>query len=105
MRSIQMTVAVTTVVEKETRSSSTMSSKFRDIIIVLAAIIVLAGPAVVRGQGTRGDRPIPTTTIVTATPAPTPEPVQLSKPGQNAEIPGLLKVGGGRMEVVDSPIG
>lgn len=75
-------------------------------ITLLAALVLLAGATAARAQGSRGDRPVPPrTTVVSASPAPTPETLQLTKPGQNAEVSGLLKVAGGRMEVVDSPIG
>jgi hypothetical protein len=78
----------------------------RNLALIFAAIAIIALPALALGQSTRGDRPIrPTAATVVAVGPETPETVVISKPGQTVEIPGKLKVGGGSMEVVTSPIG
>ncbi len=77
-------------------------------IVSVHVIILLASQAATFAQtpsrGDRAPRPVPSRTVQ-PDPPPTSEPIILGTSAQTVEIPGKLKVGNGRMEVVTSAIG
>jgi hypothetical protein len=73
-------------------------------IAVFLLLVVLAWPTATPAQS-RGEVSRPKVTQVAPADTQSSEPVVIGTGAQQVQIPGTLKVGGGRMEVVNSAIG